>query len=128
MATVAELAGQQDDPLVEEVLAILFSDQPVQRSIRPNDSRRHWQWWARDPIGQTSRIWLSFAQPLTDETAPQIENRVESALAVLIPDYATAIEATAQRVAFDEIRLDILITRRELGEISIGLTLGGPSA
>ena len=37
MATVAELAGQQDDPLVEEVLAILFSDQPVQRSIRPNE-------------------------------------------------------------------------------------------
>lgn len=116
---IYELAGQQTDPLVEEALAILFSDRPVRSSIRP-DTRSHWQWRVRDPRPNTSRLWLSFAQPLTDAVPSEVKGRIEDALSVLIPAYAKKVTATVRRVAFDEINFEIVIVRPDNREVTFG--------
>jgi phage gp46-like protein len=128
---VSELAGLQDDPLIEEVIAILFSDQPVRSVIRPDDSRRHWQWWADTPQGSTSRLWLSYAEIITDDTVPEMEDRVRTALAVLVPTYVTTIEVTAVQTHLDEIALDIVLGRPRQTDLTVGFLLtqqGGTDA
>jgi phage gp46-like protein len=128
MALVYDLAGKQEDPLVEEVLAKLYTDTPVRPDLR-KDNRRHWQWFGRTPRGNSSRVWLSYAQPITDDTPTEISGRAEAALADLIPTYATQIEVSAQRTGINEVELNVAITRPSGQEISLGLTVtGGMSA
>ncbi len=122
---VYALAGEQDDPLAEEVLAVLFSDQPGRTVVRPGDTRRHWQWWARDPAGQTSRLWLSSDQPITDDTTTSIETRAAVALSVFVPDFVSSVDVTAQQTAFDEVALTIVIERPLQVDLTLGLVLGG---
>ena len=128
---VYELAGQQADPLAEEILAVVFTDLPVRESVRPGDSRRHWQWWARtDRDESASRLWLSIDQPITDTTTTEIEGRVSKALAVFIPTFAKSIDVLAQQLTFDSVTLDITVHRPQQTELTIGLVLaqGGSSA
>jgi len=122
---IYKLAGQQKDPLVEEIIAIIGSDQPTRSTIRPKDSRRHWQWWARDPRGNTSRVWVSYGQPITDETPAELKSRTEAALAVLVPAYARKIEVEVNQISFDEMQLDVLVD----GAVVVSATTqGGLSA
>jgi phage gp46-like protein len=120
---IYELAGQQQDPLSEEVLASLFADQPVRPSIRPNDNRRHWQWAARPTATTTSRVWLSFDRPITDDTVTELKARAESALAWLIPRYARAVTVTVQQIAFDSVSLGVLVQREREEDLEVGLIL-----
>lgn len=119
---VYDLVGQQDDPLVEEALMILFSDRPVRESIRA-DTRAHWQWQVRSPKGSTSLVWLSFAQPITDTTPAEIKRRIEDALAVLVPDFAKTVAAVVKRVAINAITMDITITKPNGNTSSFGVSL-----
>ena len=121
--SIHELAGLQQDPLAEEVLAVLYSDQPVRSIVRPSDSRRHWQWWVRDPEGSTSRLWLSFAQPMVSGTAEQVEDRVSKALTVLVPTFVTAVEVNALQTSFTQIQLEIILQRPKSSSLTIGLIL-----
>jgi len=129
---VYEVAGQLDrqDPLAEEIVATLFSDQPTRSVERPRDSRRHWQWFARDASGQTSRIWVGYAGPISDLTIEQLQQRAESSLAVFVPDYATAIAVRATQGAVDEIDLVIEVDRRDAVGLTISLLVrqGGSGA
>lgn len=124
---VYELAGQLEatDPLAEEILAVLFSDQPVRVELRPTDNRRHWQWFARDPVGSTSRVWVDFGQPIVDDTVELLANRAESALQVLVPQFATEITATASQTAINEIRLVVDVTRANGTTTNLDLTVTG---
>ncbi len=121
---IYKLAGQQGDAFVEEVLATLFSDRPERTSVRPKDSRRHWQWWARDPRGQTSRIWISWGEPITDDTPGDLKARGEAALAVFIPDYARRVEVIAKQVSFDEVNVEVLFD----GAVIVATTIQGGSS
>lgn len=121
-AQIYDLVGQQDDPLVEEALMILFSDRPVRESIRA-DTRSHWQWQVRSPKGSTSLVWLSFAQPITDATPREVKRRIEDALAVLVPDFAKAVSATVKRVSINSITMDITITKPGGSTASFGVSL-----
>jgi hypothetical protein len=125
MPAVYDLAGQLDDPLAEEVLATLFSDQPVRPILRPNDNRRHWQWFARDPVGQTSRVWVGYAGPITDTTVSELQDRANSALAVFVPDFAVSISATATQTAVDEIALVVSIQRQPQVDLTIQVLVQG---
>lgn len=125
MPAVYELAGQLDDPLAEEIVATLFSDQPVRPVVRPTDNRRHWQWFARDPEGQTSRVWVGYAQPITDDSVAELEDRAESSLAVFVPDFATSIEVTATQTAVDEITMVVSVVRPEQVDLTIQLLVQG---
>lgn len=125
MPAVYELAGQLEDPLAEEIVATLFSDQPVRSVIRPTDNRRHWQWLVRDPVGQTSRVWVGYAQPITDDSVAELEDRAQSSLAVFVPDFATSIEVTATQAAVDEISMVISVVRPAQVDLTIQLLVRG---
>lgn len=122
---VHALAGTLADPLAEEILAILFTDQPVREDVRPGDARRHWQWAARQSNGNTSRLWLSYAQPIVDTTVTDIEGRAVSALAGLVPEYARAITVSAQQTAIDEITMIVTISRTGQSDEIVQLVIGG---
>jgi phage gp46-like protein len=125
---VYELAGEQDDPFTEEVLAVLFSDQPERVEVRPEDNQRHWQWWARSPSGQTSRGWIGFAEPLTDEVPALLEQRYESALTTaFVPAYAVSVTVTVRQVRINTLAISWVITR-EFNQVITGgviLSQGG---
>jgi phage gp46-like protein len=125
MPAVYELAGQLEDPLAEEIVATLFSDQPVRPVVRPTDNRRHWQWLVRDPEGQTSRVWVGYAQPITDDSVAELEDRAESSLAVFVPDFATSIEVTATQTAVDEISMVVSVVRPAQVDLTIQLLVQG---
>jgi hypothetical protein len=110
LAPVSELAGLQEDPLFEFVLALLYSDAPVRNVIR-SDTRRHWQWMARDPNESASFVWLTFAQPITDDSTAELEQRTLAGLEPLVPDKAKSVEAKAKVVRFDAIALTVTIGR-----------------
>jgi hypothetical protein len=128
LVPVYELAGEQDDPFTEEVLAVLFSDRPERASVRPEDNRRHWQWWARDPVGKTSRGWIGFAEPITTETVELLQRRYQTALSqAFVPDFATQVEVTVQQVRVNALQISWVITR-DLNQVitqSVVLTQGG---
>lgn len=125
---VYELAGQQTDPLAEEVLAVCFSDAPERTSVRPRDPRRHQQWMARQHEGASSRGWLSFAQPLTASTRSLLEERYESALrAAFVPTHASSVKVTVTQTAVNELTMKWAITRPDGGvtEGAVVLPQGG---
>ena len=125
MAAVYTIAGQLDDPLSEEIVAVLFSDRPVRSVERPADSRRHWQWFARDPVGQTSRVWIGYAQPITDTAVEEVQDRAETALAVFVPEGARSIEVVATQTAITEIALVISVVRIQQVDLTIQLFVQG---
>ncbi|MCA9695534.1 MAG: hypothetical protein KC636_38505 [Myxococcales bacterium] len=111
---VYDLAGQQTDPLAEEVLAICFTDAPERASVRPKNSRRHQQWLARPHEQASSRGWLSFAQPLVADTITLLEERYESALrAALVPLNASSVDVTITQTAVNELTLRWVINRSD---------------
>jgi phage gp46-like protein len=124
---VYELAGSQDDPVVEDVLASLFTDAPVREVERPGDTRQHWTWAARAVDG--SRVWLSFAQPLTDDTAGLIQQRAQASLAWMVPRVAKEVEVSARQVSCDTVVLGVKVRRPDTTTIDLSFTLpGGPGA
>jgi IS4 transposase len=117
---VYELAGQQTDALAEEVLAVLFTDQPERASVRPGDTRQHQQWLARNPDGASSRGWLSFARPLTADTRALLKERSESALrTAFVPAHASSVTVTVIQTAVNELTLGWTIVRSS-GNVSEG--------
>jgi len=113
---VHELAGQQTDPLDEEVLAVIFTDAPERTAVRPGDTRRHQQWLARPHERASSRGWLSFAQPLIASTRSLLEERYESALrAAFVPVYASSVDVTITQTAVNELTLQWVINRADGG-------------
>jgi hypothetical protein len=117
---IYELAGQQDDPLTEEVLAVIGTDAPERETVRPGDSRRHQQWLARRHEGQSTRAWLSFAQPLTAATPALLKERYESALRIaFVPAHARSVEVTVTQTAVDELTMRWVITRPD-GSVNVG--------
>jgi hypothetical protein len=125
---VYELAGQQADPLAEEVLAVLFTDAPERESVRPGDSRRHQQWLARRPEGQTSRGWLSFAEPIATAEIKLLQERYTSALRVaFVPVHASSVTVVVQQTAVNEltIRWTLLRGDRPVSEGATVLIQGG---
>ena len=125
---VYELAGQQDDPLAEEVLAVCFADAPERASVRPGDTRNHQQWMARKHEGMTSRAWLSFAQPLVANTRALLEERYESALrTAFVPVHATSVDVTVTQTAVNELTIRWEIVRPDGGvsEGAVVLPQGG---
>lgn len=125
---VYDLAGQQTDPLAEEVLAVCFTDAPERPSVRPKNSRRHQQWLARPHEQATSRGWLSFAQPLVADTVTLLEERYESALrAAFVPVHASSVEVTITQTAINELTLRWVISRSDGGvaEGAVVLPQGG---
>lgn len=115
---VHQIAGQQTDPLLEEALAVLFTDQPVREELRPGDSRRHWTWFGRrDEAQSSSRVWLNLGEPLSDETVDLLEGRANSALAALV-DRGLAASATAV----------VRRTRRDVVEFVIEVRRSGGAA
>lgn len=125
MPSVYTFAGQLDDPLAEEIVATLYSDQPVRSVERPTDSRRHWQWFAREPLGQTSRIWVGYAEPLTADSVENVQTRANAALARagFAPKYADSVTATATQTAVDEIELEIVVARSGQTDMVIQLVI-----
>ena len=120
---VYDLAGQQSDPLTEEVLAVLFTDAPVRSSIRPGDTRRHQQWRTRSPDAASSRGWLSFAEPLTSDIPTLLQERYTAALrAAFIPAHAASVDVTVVQTAVNELRLTWEIIRAS-GGVSTGSVL-----
>lgn len=125
---VYELAGQQDDSLAEEVLAVCFTDAPERESVRPGDSRRHQQWLARRKEGASSRAWQSFARPLTADTPALLEERYESALrAAFVPVHASSVDVTITQTAVNELTMRWAIERSDGGvsEGAVVLPRGG---
>lgn len=125
---VYELAGQQSDPLVEEVLAVCFTNAPERASVRPGDSRRHQQWLARRHEGQSSRAWLSFAKPLTGDVPALLKERYESALrTAFVPSHASSVSVTVTQTAVNELTMRWLIVRGDVtvSEGAIVLPMGG---
>lgn len=125
---VYELAGQQTDPLAEEVLAVCFTDAPERTSVRPGDTRRHQQWLARKHEGASSRGWLSFAQPLVADTRKLLEERYESALrAAFVPVHASSVDVTVTQTAVNELtmRWVILCASGTTSEGAVTLPQGG---
>lgn len=119
MAEVWELAGGQDDPFTEEVLAVLFSDRPERYEVRPEDNRRHVQWMIESPVGQTSRGWIGFAEPITTEQIELLQRRYKTALEqAFVPDFATQVEVTVQQIRVNELRLAWIITRTSAQVVS----------
>lgn len=121
---VHELAGVQEDPLAECVLARLYTDRPVRSSMRPGDTRRHWQFFARtDTENFGSKLWV-LGEPFTDDTVRLMKSRAENALAALVGDgSATSIEVTVRQTAVDAAVLDVLITRPNAEDLSLGVAL-----
>lgn len=110
---VPDLAGLQDDPLAELVLAVIFTAAPV-RSIIRADTSRHWQWMARDPAQSAAFVWLSYGQPITDDTPVEVAARALSPLQdILVPRHASAVETEAKIVRFDTVALTVRVTRRD---------------
>lgn len=125
---IHDLAGVQDDPRVEEVLAVLYTDQPVREDLRPGDSRRHWQFWARKSEGSSSRLWLVMDQPIVETIPKTIEQRAVAALTqAFIPDQASAAEASARQISFTEVELVVVITWLDGVETSLNLLVVGGS-
>lgn len=125
---VFDLAGQQGDPLTEEVLAVCFTDAPERESVRPRDSRRHQQWLARRAEGSSSRAWLSFAQPLVGDVPALLKERYESALRLaLVPVHASRVVVTVTQTAVNELTMRWQITRVDGGvtEGAVVLPQGG---
>lgn len=125
------LAGQQDDPLREKVLALLYTDRPVTPAQRPGDTRAHWTWLARsDTENQGSRLWLSESEPITDGEVERMRVRAQAALEPLVPDRARSITVAAVQVAHDQVRLTVDVTtiRGESFSMTLGITRGDPSA
>lgn len=122
---VYELAGVQDDPLAERVLALLFTDKPERPSVRPGDTRQHWQWFARtDTQNQGSRLWLNVDAPITDSSIVLMKSRAENALAPLLADRtATKIDVTVQQVAIDSVDLIVVIRRPNAEDLSLGVAI-----
>lgn len=118
---VYELAGQQEDALAEEVLAVIFTDAPERASVRPGDTRRHQQWLARQHEGASSRGWLSFAQPLVATTRALLEERYESALrTAFVPVHASSVDVTVIQTAVNELTIRWVITRANGGGVAEG--------
>jgi hypothetical protein len=125
---VHELAGQQLDPLTEEVLAVCFTDAPERTSVRPRDSRRHQQWLCRRHEGASSRAWLGFAQPLVAGSLELLEERYESALrAAFVPVHASTVDVTVTQTAANELTMGWVILRADGGvsEGAVVLPQGG---
>jgi len=125
---VYELAGQQTDPLAEEVLAVCFTDAPERKSVRPEDPRSHQQWLARRQEGASSRGWISFAQPLTASTRTLLQERYESALrAAFVPAYASSVGVTITQTAVNELTMRWVIWRSDgdVAEGAVVLSQGG---
>lgn len=117
---VYEIAGQQDDALTEEVLAVCFTNAPERTSVRPQDPRRHQQWLARKAEGASSRAWLSFAQPLTADTLALLEERYESALrTAFVPVHASSVDVTVTQTAVNELTMRWVIIRSS-GDVAEG--------
>ena len=113
---VHELAGQQDDALTEEVLAICFTDAPERAAVRPGDTRRHQQWLSRRHEGSSARAWLGFAQPLVADTLALLKERYESALrAAFVPVHASSVDVTVTQTATNELTMRWLIKRTNGG-------------
>ena len=120
---VYELAGQQTDPLAEEVLAVLFTDAPERASVRPEDPRRHQQWLARRADGQASRGWLSFAEPITAAEIKILQERYASALRLaFVPDHASSVTVVVQQTAVNELTIRWTLLRGET-PVSEGATV-----
>lgn len=114
---IFDLAAQQwTDPLAEKVLALLFTDRPLEAPSdgRGRDDRRHWQWLVRtDRPNAGSYIWREDGQPLQSKTVERIGDSARRALAPLVTEgLALAATASATQVARDAVRLDVTITRR----------------
>jgi len=125
---VHDLAGQQSDPLTEEVLAVLFTDAPVRHSVRPWDTRRHQQWWARRHEGASSRGWLTFAEPLTAEARTLLQERYLSALrTAFVPAHADGVSVSVVQTAVNELRLtwEIIRSGQSISTGAVVLTQGG---
>ena len=112
---VYELAGQQDDPLVEEVLAVCFTDQPERASVRPGDSRAHQQWLVRSPAGASTRAWIGLADPITTASKQLLAERYQSALRVaFVPRYASSVVVTVTQTAVDELTMSWRLVRNDV--------------
>ena len=125
---IYDLAGQQTDPLAEEALAVIGTDEPERASVRPGDNRRHQQWLARSASGQGSRGWLTFAGPLTATYIALLKDRYETAMRVrFVPRHAVSVSVDVKQTAVNElaIRWTIVRTDRSLSEGSVTLTQGG---
>jgi phage gp46-like protein len=122
---VYELAGQQDDPVVEDVIFSLFTDQPVRDVESPGDTRNVTAWQLGYVGG--SRLWMSFAKPLTDETSGLVVQRAKAALAWMIPVVAKTVDVTAKQITFDTIKLDIGIVTPSNRTIELSYVLPGGS-
>lgn len=122
---VYELAGVQDDPLAERVLALLFTDKPERPAVRPGDTRQHWQWFARtDTSNQGSRLWLDIDAPITDRTIALMKSRAENALAPLLADRtATRIDVVVQQTAHDAVGMVVTIRRPNDQDLTLGVAL-----
>ena len=109
---VYALAGQQDDPLAEEVLAVLFTDAPERESVRPGDSRRHQQWLARQSSGQASRGWLGTAEPITASMISLLQERYASALrTAFVPRDASSVTVSVKQTAVNELTIRWTLVR-----------------
>lgn len=123
MAEVWELAGEQDDAFTEEVLAVLFSDRPERYEVRREDNRRHFQWMVESPVGQTSRGWIGFAEPITTEQIELLRRRYKVALEqAFVPDFATQVDVTVQQVRVNQLQLAWVITR-DRNQIATGAVI-----
>lgn len=121
---IYELAGQQDDPLAEQILGLLYSDQPVREVVR-KDARRHWQWMARgqpNTTASSSRLWISFAGPFTSDTVAEVQVRAQSAVDTLVPYPASSATATAKQISATQIDLSVVAVRADNGSV-IDLTI-----
>jgi phage gp46-like protein len=123
---VHELAGQQEDELIEDVLASLFTDLPVREVESPGDTRQK-SAWQMGYVGG-SRLWLSFSKPLTDDTPKLVEQRAETSLAWLIPVIAKSVVCKAKQITFDSIQLDVKILRLNNKTIDLSFVLPGGSS
>ena len=126
---VPDLAGLQDDPLAEYVLAVEYTAAPVRNIVR-SDTRRHWQWMARNPLESAAFVWLSYAQPITDQTPIELAARAKAPLDQLVPDRASSVETSARIVRFNQVDLTIRIVRLDGTTFEQTLTLdqGVPDA
>ena len=80
------------------------------------------------PEGQSSRGWLSFAQPLTADVPALLKDRYESALRVaFVPRHASAVTVEVLRTAVNELTIRWTIERsgRDPLQGSVVLRQGG---
>jgi phage gp46-like protein len=128
-APVYELAVSQEDPLAEAVLFRLNTDEPVRSTVR-KDTHRTAFFVAVPTAGNSSRLWLNFARPITDDTTTEIEERSKASLADLVPRFITEIDASASQVSHTSVKLSLVLTRVDGStlEMDVMLDQGVPDA